>query len=126
MLQASQVRLLPLVSQLSQVLMVLQASLVPRVTLVSRVWLLSRLPQVSQVSLVLHVSWFNPEGPLEELFPLFPKHPENKQSTQGGRDFGTHVEGGAGGLGAMEEGRCNRPRRALDFPLGLIGTLQGN
>ena len=51
LVQASQMRLVPVVSQLSQVLMVSQASLVPRVTLVSWVWLLSLLPQVSQVSL---------------------------------------------------------------------------
>ena len=62
---------------------------------------------------------------LEELFPPFLKYPENEQSTQGGRDFGTHVEGGAGGLGAKEEGRCNRPWRALGFPSGLTGTFPG-
>ena len=56
-LQASLVRLVPLGPQLSQVLMVSQASLVSRVRVVSRVWLLSCL---LQVSLVPHVAWRSP------------------------------------------------------------------
>ena len=28
-------------------------------------------------------------------------------------------------MGAREEGRCNRPRRALDFLSGLTGTFPG-
>ena len=28
-------------------------------------------------------------------------------------------------MGAREEGRCNRPRGALNFPSGLTGTLPG-
>lgn len=45
------------------------------------------------IRLFLHPSACNPNMSPEDLFPPFLKHPENAQSTQGRRDFSSHVEG---------------------------------